>query len=585
MSLNEYFEKRLSNFQIHHSEIAQKARTFTWIRAGIFIVWIYLLYRLSSYSVPAFTLCFIGGAAVFFIIINVHKNIEDKLRKLGGIVGFNRDELRRLKGEFSNPFNGTRYMDQQHPYSNDLDIFGANSLFEEINRCRIPSSQDHLAEWLKNPVGKETVLKRQDAINQLQEQIDWIQEFEAEIGHSGTEKVIQFDNVSKAKGWVVPVSIVLIVIASTMIALWIMEVVPFGMALLTLLINGLFLYSFQRNLMKMETFKNTVESLSNQYLESFFKLKDLKPGKSELLTELKSRLESEGIREMNQLRSIIYLYDSRANMLYWVINLVLLLDMLTFLLINAWFRRNSERLRQWTNTIHQMEVLNSIAMYKFVHPDYVFPQLNEGAITLEAKGLGHPLIDPKKCVRNDFNIQNERSLLITGSNMSGKSTFLRTIGISVVMAWTGLPVNASSFTTSKFEVFCSMRTQDDLAESTSSFYAELKRIKKLFDTIDSGDYPVLYFLDEILKGTNSYDRHSGAKGIIERLLKTKAFGFVSTHDLELSDEFSSNDLVADYSFNSELINEELVFDYKLTEGKCHSKNAAELLRLMGIVSI
>ena len=235
------------------------------------------------------------------------------------------------------------------------------------------------------------------------------------------------------------------------------------------------------------------------------------------------------------------------------------------------------------DVVYEMEMYASLASYVYQNPNFIFPELSASDYIFESEDMGHPLIRPEERVCNDFSFDKERLYLVTGSNMSGKSTFLRTIGLNTVMAWIGLPVCAHSFKVSRYLVFSSMRTQDDLAENTSSFYAELRRIKLLFSLLENTEVPVLYFLDEILKGTNSGDRHNGSIGIIRKLLDRNARGFISTHDLELADDYESNEVVKNISFNSTLRSGELHFDYKLSEGKCYSTNASQLMKSMGII--
>jgi len=232
---------------------------------------------------------------------------------------------------------------------------------------------------------------------------------------------------------------------------------------------------------------------------------------------------------------------------------------------------------------------------RFANPEFVQPIINENSISLKAKGLGHPMIRKPKRVTNDIELEGEgKTIIITGSNMSGKSTFQRTVAVNIVLALAGSVVCAEAFTCSCMQVFTSMRTQDSLEEDTSSFYAELKRLKTLILAVKtppnpplkeralSAEIPVIYFLDEILKGTNSKDRHEGAKALMLQLHKTTASGFISTHDVELGDEFENQGFVQNYSFSSEVINNDLIFDYKLRSGVCHSFNASMLMKGIGI---
>ena len=227
-------------------------------------------------------------------------------------------------------------------------------------------------------------------------------------------------------------------------------------------------------------------------------------------------------------------------------------------------------------------MLNSLAGFSYANRGFTIPVIVDEAYQLSATALGHPLIRGKERVVNDFAMAGKgKVIIITGSNMSGKSTFLRTVGVNVVLALMGAPVCAASFTTSVYQVFTSMRTQDNLEESVSSFYAELKRLKQLLELIGT-THPVLFMLDEILKGTNSHDRHNGAASLIKQLTGTDSFGFVSTHDLELGALSDDAGTIENYSFNSQVVDDEIIFDYKLHHGLCKSFNASKLMEKMGI---
>jgi DNA mismatch repair ATPase MutS len=268
--------------------------------------------------------------------------------------------------------------------------------------------------------------------------------------------------------------------------------------------------------------------------------------------------------------------------LYQLLNAVLLLDIFWYLKINKWKEENEANLEEWFEVIGTIDTLMSIAGFAFSNPDYQYSEIADTPHTIRAEELGHPLINSNKRVSNNFDFSGKGGVcLITGSNMSGKSTFLRTVGINCVLGLMGAPVCAKSMQVGELKVFTSMRTQDDLEESVSSFYAELKRLKQLIGQIDEVR-PTLFMIDEVLKGTNSDDRHKGATALIKQLNKTNAFGFVSTHDIVLGNMTNELAGVKNYSFNSTITGNEIHFNYKLTPGLCKSFNATKLMQLMGI---
>jgi hypothetical protein len=305
----------------------------------------------------------------------------------------------------------------------------------------------------------------------------------------------------------------------------------------------------------------------------------------EQLILLKNQLSSKGLvasQKIMELRKILEWLNLRGNMIYHIFNLFFLLDYIFLAQAEKWRKDFGNEIAGWFNTIAEFEALNSIAAFAFANDDVVFPKIMENPYIFKAENLGHPLIPEDKRINNDFNFSGKgKTCIVTGSNMAGKSTFLRTVGVNAVLAFAGAPVCADSMEISQFLIFSSMRTKDNLEENISSFYAELLRLKMLLEKIKEGQ-PIFYLLDEILKGTNSVDRHIGAESLILQLNKTNAFGLVSTHDLELGKLSEQNNLITNFNFSSSIIGEEIVFDYKLQTGICKSTNASQLMAKIGI---
>ena len=248
-----------------------------------------------------------------------------------------------------------------------------------------------------------------------------------------------------------------------------------------------------------------------------------------------------------------------------------------------WKNRYGDQVYSWFDRICEFEVIVSLARFSFANPEYSYARISDESYLFDSTELGHPLIKSEERVYNHYSFSGEGSVeVITGSNMSGKSTFLRTIGINVVLALMGAPVCAKKLVVSRLQLFTSMRTKDNLEEHISSFYAELKRIELLLQITSDSKIPVLYMLDEILKGTNSHDRHKGAVALIKQLHKTKAFGFISTHDLELGQEAEELTYCFNHHFSSDIVGSEIIFDYEIKPGICNSFNASSLMKNIGI---
>jgi DNA mismatch repair ATPase MutS len=288
-------------------------------------------------------------------------------------------------------------------------------------------------------------------------------------------------------------------------------------------------------------------------------------------------------KEIQQLSKLLDQLQARTNLLHIFINIPLLLDLQWMTRLNQWKKEKKDHLRTWTDNLAEFEVLVSLAGTAFINEDWCFPAITTEEYVLVGKGVGHPLISSEKRVGNDFSLRGAGlAVIITGPNMAGKSTFLRTIAINVVLAQMGAPVCATAMTVSQeMKVFTAMRTQDNLSENISSFYAELDRIQQLLKEIAAGD-KVLYFLDELLKGTNSADRHRGAEALVKQLVAQNVTGFVSTHDIELGQLTREMPQVSNYSFESTISEGQIDFDYKIRDGICSSFNASELMRQMGI---
>ena len=332
---------------------------------------------------------------------------------------------------------------------------------------------------------------------------------------------------------------------------------------------------------KLNKISSQVDTLSNSV--SFIENSSFK---EELLSSLQQYLRHENrvaSKAIQQLNKILARFDYRFNPLVFIpLNIFLLWDLQQVLQLEKWKERNNEEVRHWFESLETYEALCSIGTLSFNHPLWCFPELNDLKPEFSAKELGHPLIEPTKSVVNDFSTAGRGQInIITGSNMAGKSTFLRAVGINMVLGSMGAPVNASAMKFSPLAVMSSMRIKDNLEESTSTFYAELKKLKTIIDAVKKNK-PVFILLDEILRGTNSHDRHTGSKALIRQLLADQAIGLVATHDLELASLSEEYPGVHNYHFDVQVKAEELYFDYKLKPGICTSLNASILMRKIGI---
>jgi len=592
----ETFEDNIQLYQKEFKALDKKDKQLSIIRFALFAVCMALIiYAVNNQAGVLLFTVLLSLIVLFGFMLRVHNQVKFKKNLSIHLSKLNEEELQRLSGNFSGLSQGDVYFERDHPYAPDLDIFGSNSLFQLIIRSRLLHSQNLAAKWMLNPANRETILQRQEATKELAEMANWRQEFtaygmNAELAQSANQlsnfavwMSTRNDFVEKPFwkiiGWLMPsISLLLIM------GIWLFEL-PYQVLFAPLIINAFFLKVTLNPLFKMtKNFEKVSKSLA-MYGHLFASI-ETNEFESNRLKSLKEKLFNNqhlASKSIRRLGAILDQLQNRANMLYMPINALFLLDLFWLRQGEKWKRKNRNESIKWFEAVHEFDVLSDMASFAFANPKYAYPEIVNANFNFKAGGLGHPLIHSSKRISNSFKFKNKGFVgLITGSNMSGKSTFLRTVGLNLTMAQMGLPVCAKSFSFSLTRLFTGMRTTDSLEESVSSFYAELERIKSLLDSIND-DEPMMYLLDEILKGTNSDDRNRGSISLINQLNQKNALGLISTHDLTLSSLEEGNSLIKNYSFNSTIEGDEILFDYKLTDGPCRSFNASKLMEKMGII--
>jgi DNA mismatch repair ATPase MutS len=591
-SKSAFFESRINIYHSRYLNLRAKLRSLAFLRVVTFITYLVVLLISANYSnltgVILSTLLFI---LIFVLLVKLYNNTQFLANHKKFLSKINSDELLRNKGTLDGFDPGLEFASTEHPYHNDLDIFGKNSLFQLINRCTTFWGRITLAKWLSYKADPEEILLRQEGIKELSENIDWLQEFQATGLHNEnisdiskfqewlksdqTISNIAFYNIIRFLGPLIMIVILCLVILSVITYHWIF---------LGIVINSLILLSvFDRVKHIHENTNEAIKSLKS--LEALIILVEKGNFNSAKLGEIQSiYLENtpKVSLRISSLNRILQNLDNRSNQIYHLFNLLFLLDLHYAIQAEHWKMKQPDNIKTWFEAMGEFESLASFAGMAFANPGYVFPEILKGEHILYAENMGHPLIPAKSRVANNFSLNGLGSIgMITGSNMAGKSTFLRTVGVNMVLAQAGGPVCAEKFGLTISQVFSSMRTQDNLEENISSFYAELNRIKKLLE-ITSDESPVFFLLDEILKGTNSHDRHLGAVSLVHQLMEENTSGLISTHDIDLAKEATEGRKVSNFSFNSIINGDEIIFDYKLTPGICESFNASKLMKKMGI---
>jgi hypothetical protein len=531
---------------------------------------------------------FIFPVAFGFLVREFNK-LSNKLRFLNDLHALYTAELKRSDLDLKGLDGGQEFADRSHYYSYDLDLFGEHSLFSLINRASTPDGRTKMSQWMLRPAQSDEIAVRQAAVKELAESPDWFMSFLA----SGVSASATSDSTEKLKAWLEDpndsktplIKTIVSFISPFLIIVGLAAIIWFGFSIYVLapmlILNGIVLIRVQEKvrLLNERTSGNvrllrTYESMITQLADATFS--------SNRLNDLQKPFKYGANNSIRSLRRLLDYLDGRSNMFYSIFNLIFLIDIHLIKQLELWKSNNKEDLVLWFDNMAEMEVFSSLGAHAFLHSDHCMPVIGEDW-TIKTSSIGHPLIPSAECVRNDFESQGRGTVnIITGSNMSGKSTFLRTVGINVVLGLMGSVVSAKTMQIPVVQVFTGMRSEDDLSSHISSFYAELRRIRFLLNTIETSEIPVLYMLDEILKGTNTKDRHRGSEGLVSQLADTDSFGFISTHDLSIGKLADADKRIRNFSFNSTIKGDEIIFDYKITKGVCHSFNASKLMEKMGI---
>ena len=486
--------------------------------------------------------------------------------------------------------SGERFSDPHHVYAADLDLFGRGSLFELLSTARTRTGEEILANWLLAPAAISEIAERHRAVRELRDQLD-LREDVAVLGQDAgvgvnPEALVRW---AEAPGrmkpeWVGQLSFVLCILAivgAVVGGCW-------GIAtplMAILVVEAVLRYRLKNDIEEVLLGSEHVfRDLS--LLSGLLARVERQVFSAPRLQLLQRALLSHGLRSseaIGRLKTIIDLSDSRKNLIVGVLDIPLMYSVQVAFAAERWRRAHGHAVCTWLNAIGAIEALLSLGTYSYEHSGDPFPEFVEGAPCFDATAIGHPLIPPTTGVSNDVRLSATSSvLLVSGSNMSGKSTLLRTVGINAVLAMAGAPVRAQHLRLTCLHVGASIRINDSLQEGSSHFYAEITRLRKLFD-VASGDPPLLFLLDELLQGTNSNDRRIGAEGVLRAFLNRGAFGLVTTHDLALAEIDAALDgHLRNVHFQEEFEDGRISFDYKLRDGVVTKSNGLALMRSIGL---
>ncbi len=553
---------------------------------AVFLAWA----ALRAHALSAWWL--VAPVAAFVGIASYHSRVLRARELAERAVAFYEKGIARIEDRWAGSGEtGERFDDPHHVYAGDLDLFGKGSLFQLLSTARTRMGEDTVARWLLSPSPVAEIRERHAAVDELRDQLD-LREDLAVLGEDvgvgvHPEALLKWaESPNQMKPlwlrWLAPLLAVLAVAGAVVWAMW-------GMATLLVLIvviEAVFTYRLKKPL--EDVLHGTEHAFRDlDLLSGVLARVEAHTFQASRLQALQRELLSSGApasRAIARLRTLVDLINSRHNVAVRILDAPLMYSVQVAFAAERWREAHGAALRSWVNTIGQMEALLSLAAYSFEHPADPFPEFANGVASFDSEDLGHPLVPTALCVRNDVSISDEtRVLLVSGSNMSGKSTLLRAIGMNVVLAMAGAPVRARRLRLTPLRVGASIRVNDSLQEGSSRFYAEITRLRQIFDLAGGDPPPLLFLLDELLQGTNSNDRRIGAEGIVRALVNRGAIGLVSTHDLALTDIGGSvAGRLRNVHFQDELANGRMTFDYKLRDGVVTKSNGLELMRSIGL---
>jgi len=586
--LSTFYQNQIKKHREALEKVKQQLFASSMVRLAIFCLAVIALYFLSgdTRSVVAIILLTI---IVFLFLVSRHSDLQRKRDKLKALVAINETEIQVLKRDFHHLPEGNEFKDPLHHFSQDIDLFGRGSFYQYLNRTALQKGSETLADIFKeNSI--DAIFKKQEAIKELSQLAEWRQDFSATASLTKTEtattKIVEWLQnyvpfIPHVMKWL-PLAFSVATIA--IFVIYFFDLLP-DSALIIWLCLGLGITSvYLKKIQKLGGFASKILSTFQQYNELLLQIEDY-DFESELLSARKKEILSEGKKTSEIIKNFSnYLnsLDRNGDFFYIILANGFFLRTLTHCFnIERWIAEYGNSVEQWFETIAFLDAYNSLGNFSFNHPDYSYPELSKDKMVLKSKGAGHPLLNPEKCVLNNFQIDNEQFFIITGANMAGKSTFLRTVSLQIMMANIGLPVCAKEAEYNPIKLITSMRTTDSLTDDESYFFSELKRLKFIVDEIQTDKYFIV--LDEILKGTNSTDKAKGSRKFVERLVGSKSTGIIATHDLSLCEVAKELPQIENHYFDAEIIDNELHFDYKFKEGICQNMNASFLLKKMEIV--
>lgn len=579
-----------------HSETLKKLKRklafSSTLRLLVFIaacVAVYFTLENTKNEVAAVIAIVLVTIGVFILLVTRHNRLKYERDITHTLIGQNETEIQVLNRNFHHLPSGEKYTDPLHFYSQDIDLFGRGSFFQYMNRTSLDSGSDLLAKILtENSI--QDIVKKQEAIKEMANKPEWRQQFSAIAAQVKTE--VKSEEVATwlksyqyfVPSWVKPVSIVFSLISLGLFIGNYFGIVSGYFTLIWLFIGFGISGRYGKRIKELADQASKIQSTFGQFHKLILEIEN-EQFAANLLVQNRNKIISPSEKTSAILKKFARYLDTleQGNIMIFgqLANAFLLRDLRQSHNIERWIETYGPQAAVWFDAITFFDAYNSLGNFAFNHPDYVFPTLTEKPSVLNVRGAGHPLLKQATMIRNDIQINSEEFFIVTGANMAGKSTFLRTVSLQIVMGNIGLPVSAEKSEYNPIKLITSMRTTDSLTDDESYFFSELKRLKFIVDEIKSDRYFII--LDEILKGTNSTDKAIGSRKFVEKLVASNSTGIIATHDLSLCAAAEEMPEVKNYYFDAQIIDGELYFDYTFKPGICQNMNASFLLKKMEIV--
>ncbi|MGR5145793.1 MutS-related protein [Photobacterium alginatilyticum] len=590
---NEY-KKRQTKHKIELAEKEKYHRNISHLRLLLVVTTITaasILYN-HNYIEVIITAIFISGT-IFLLLVRKHLLVEDKITRLKALIVINNNGISRAEGRWhSLPDSGSDFINEEHLFTSDLDIFGDSSLFQRINTAHTKFGREALAAKLSKPSQTfSSIYENQCAVLELAANLEFRQNLEQ------ASSQVKSHNINQTIAWLGDKNTCL-GLQQKKGLVRLLPIVSFGSSCAefiffqTFFIPVLF-YALQtlvalkyhkQNQSLLTSFDNKKNSLKDY--TGILRIIEEQRFTSQALRKLHKRMMSDRCtRPSVELATLNYLLNQASlrhnKLVHLFINILLLWDCRYTIKLMEWKARNGASIATWFEVIGEVEALASLSVLSYENPSWTMPTINNSN-AIDAKNIKHPLLEAENNIGNDFSLgHNKDTAIISGSNMSGKSTFLRTVATNLVLAYAGAPVNADNFHCGQFTIVTSMRTVDNIDKKISTFYAELIRIKKMIDVAKTGN--TFFFIDEIFSGTNSRDRLEGAFQVIKALNTPNCIGIVSTHDLALCELTTNNMFTAEnYHFREHYQDAKIYFDYKIQPGHSTTSNALFMMQQLGI---